>query len=329
MRLARAGEEIPLSFRARVRWDAGKATDWSVRAVDRLMTASIDRPRFLWIHLMDPHGPYAPSERCRAPFDPATYRRDGEPDLAVAPGNYATHEIPHYQAFDEERAPSVYRARYDGEIRCTDERVGDIVALLRKHGVWDHALVVLTADHGESLGEHDYYFQHGAVVYDDELRVPLVLHGPGIPAGRRVAASVSLIDVAPTVLDLLGLPVPATMEGKSLLPLLRGDVADRPAFAQTYYGEGVVALRQGDTKYIFTPPTAVGGVPAREELYDLAADPGELHDLAAEAPDRVRALRQTVAAWFDTQKDRPPGEPPLPPRDPAGERQLRALGYLN
>ena len=308
-----------------------------VRAARHIFAAPVHSPqdphdpRFVWLHLMDPHGPYAPAARCARPFDPATYRWPDEADLPVGTGNSGPRVIPHYQALGAERAPAAYRARYDGEIRCTDEHVAAILRMLRELGLWQTAIVILTADHGESLGEHGYYFQHGASAYDDTLRVPLIIRAPGLPRGRRIAQTVSLIDVAPTVLDLLGLPVPGHMEGRSLRPMLGGATADRSAFAQTYYGDGLVALGLGPAKYVFTPPPPAGvrtppRTPAREELYDLANDPGETHDLADTRPERVRELRRTVERWLATQRGGA-NEPALSP-DPAVERQLRALGYL-
>jgi arylsulfatase A-like enzyme len=142
--------------------------------------------------------------------------------------------------------PADYRARYDAAIRFTDDQIGAVVDALRTRGLWDRVVFVLTADHGEALGEHDYYFQHGSYAYDDCLRVPLLVRWPGqIPAGRRVAESVSLVDLTPTILELVGVAVEHPMEGQSLLPLVRGDGGDRPARAQTPYGVGTTALRRG------------------------------------------------------------------------------------
>src|SRR5262249_37369262 len=141
--------------------------------------------------------------------------------------------------------------------RYTDEHVAAIVEKLRARGLWDRALFILTADHGESLGEHAYYFQHGWFLYDDCLRVPLLVHAPGIaPARRRARSSIGLLDGAPTILEAVDVPAPAAMEGQSLLPLLRADGADRPAFAQTYYGDGLVGMRLGRMKYVFKPKQA-------------------------------------------------------------------------
>ena len=188
----------------------------------------------------------------------------------------------------QETSPASYRARYDAEVAAVDAHVGALVEMLRRHRLWDGTLFVLTADHGESLGEHGYYFAHGWYVSDESIRVPLVLRGPGVPRGRRLRQTVSLIDVAPTLLDLLGLPPSSTMEGRSLRGLLTGDAADGEAFSQTYYGEGLVSYRSGHMKYVFKPvradgPRAPSDPPfpdaSAEWLYDLDADPAEQQNL--------------------------------------------------
>jgi arylsulfatase A-like enzyme len=159
---------------------------------------------------------------------------------------------------------------------------------------------------------------------------------------------VSLVDVAPTVLEVLGLPRP-DVEGRSLLPLLDGDAEDRPAFAQSYHGTGSVSLTRGRLKYIFTPARAAAApLPAPEDepilpaepqhrLYDLLEDPAEEHDLSQVRAALTRALQAEVRAWLAEQHRRGEavarrvGAVTDQPRglDPIVESQLRALGYVN
>jgi arylsulfatase len=305
-------------------------------------------PFFLWVHFMDTHGPYFPPQALRDRFAPADYRWPGDPDaLPLGASNFGLGIIPRYQVVNDETSPASYRARYDAEVRYADDHVGAIVRALEARGLWDSTLFVLTADHGESLGEHDYYFAHGWYVSDDQLRVPLLVHGPGIPRGRRVRGSVSLVDVAPTVLDLFGLERPAAMEGATLRPLLGADEPDRDAFAQTFYGEGLVALRSGPMKYVFKPPrstaTRSGSDPpfadgSQEWLFDLTSDPGETSNLLESRRDVAAAMRGRLQAWLRAQEARGRGHAAEQPRqgnlpmrvlgDPQLERQLRALGYV-
>jgi arylsulfatase len=298
---------------------------------------------FLWVHLYDPHGPYHPPQAYRDSFRAEDYRWEGEADLPLSSGLNGLSLLPVYQAVGALRAPSAYRANYDAEIRYTDDHVQAIVARLRARGIWDRIVFVLTADHGESLGEHGYYFQHGWFAYEDCVRVPLLVRAPRLlPSGSRVRSPVSVIDVAPTLLALLGLPPRPDMEGTSLVGAARGEVAERPVFAQSYHGTGSAAVRLGRRKYIFTParspaappPSALDGVilPAapRHELYDVVADPGEIRDLAATDVEGLRDLQQRLRAWLAAQQERVKVRASAPiKRDPLLEAQLHALGYVN
>jgi arylsulfatase A-like enzyme len=200
----------------------------------------------------------------------------------------------------------------------------------------------VTSDHGESLGEHDYYFDHGDYVYDPGLRVPLGIVLPrGDPLHGRgeVDAWVSLVDVAPTLAELLDLePDPRwtqQQEGRSLVPWLRGEEPPAaPVFAESghpFFPEllerrvqmGVRgrfrAVIDGSHKLIWTP----GQEPGRDvELYDLETDPGETRDLSQEQPARVQALREKLAAWLRNGRVRSAA-----PSDADRER-LRSLGYV-
>lgn len=309
-----------------------------VQAAERLLDSPVGEPFFLWLHVMDPHGPYLPPAGYRSTFDPAAYRLAGDEDLLVSKNNYGRHVLPRYQIVDAERAPAEYRARYDGEIRYADEQVGAIVTALRTRGLWGRTVLILSADHGESLGEHDYYFQHGQSVTDDLLHVPLIISAPGLPRGRRIAATVSLIDVVATVLDLVGRRLPAGVEGRSLVPVIDGQEGDRPAWAESHQGEEAVALRRGRLKYIARAGSLGGG-----RLYDVVQDPGETTDLAAARPAEAAALDGELRAWMEVDQSRKrrhtevlaaqllQGRSQPAPTVPDQDRRqrLRALGYAD
>ncbi|MBL8137000.1 MAG: sulfatase-like hydrolase/transferase [Acidobacteria bacterium] len=220
-------------------------------------------PTALWVHLYDPHDPYEPPE-------------------------------PYASRFADRP--------YDGEVAWTDELVGRLRTLLEAHGLWQDALVVITADHGEALGEHGES-GHGYFAYETTLRVPFIARGPGLPAGTTIPGIVRAVDVMPTVLDLLGLSAsaPATT-GTSLAPAFRGGAAP----PGTTYAESLTPLvhyqwsdlrvwRDGSWKYILAP---------RPELYDLASDPGETRDLAAAEPARARALRAALEKVLRAERER-------------------------
>jgi choline-sulfatase len=243
-----------------------------------------DRPCFLWVHLFEPHAPY-------------------EPDPARGPEGRA---LP----------PSV---RYDDEVARADREVGRLLAGLGGRAAT--ALIVLAGDHGEAFGEHGE-IAHSVFLYDTTLRVPLIMAGPGIPPSAP-DASVSLVDVAPTVLDAVGLPAPDA-DGISLLPLARGGaVPDRELYAETFaplldFGWSPLrSVRSGPWKYIAAP---------RPELYDTASDPGEERDVARREESRVRGLGGRVARY--SGPDLPASTSAEATPDAESRSRLGALGYV-
>jgi arylsulfatase A-like enzyme/Tfp pilus assembly protein PilF len=241
-------------------------------------------PFFAWVHLYDAHFPYAPPEPYRGRF-------------AAAP--------------------------YDGEGAAVDAQVGRLLDFLASSGRDRDTVVVVAADHGEALGEHGER-AHGLLLYESTLRVPLLLREPGaLPAGRVVNEPVGLVDLAPTVLDLLALPVPAGLDGRNLAPALRAGREPEPAalYAETEYPASfgwapLHALRQGEWKL-------VRGVAS--ELYDLAADPAEACDLAQRETARRSALERPLVAL---QRDAPPVGAPSGSPDAESRARLASLGYL-
>lgn len=242
------------------------------------------RPFFLWVHYFDPHYPYTPPPPYDRQFDP-DYTGDLDGSLAtirrLRPGvALAARDRAHLLAL------------YDGEVAFTDAQIGRLVATLATSGLLDQTIVIVTGDHGESFGEHDAWL-HGTTLYNTEVHVPLLVRYPArITPGTVVTAPVQGIDIMPTVLDLLGLPVPPTVEGRSLVPLLTGasDGGDREAISQTPDDRFLAIARDG-WKLILDQATG------RPWLYHLASDPAETRDLAADYPQIVRWLEDRLHFW--------------------------------
>ena len=285
------------------------------------------RPLFVWIHLIDPHGPYA------APVEPDRFvgdahARPGLRSLPLGDANVGFAMIPKYQILNGARDPDYYVARYDAEIRYADDALGAFFARLRELGLWSHTLTVVTADHGETLDEptHRRYFAHEQLTYEEDARIPLIVHEPD--GSRDLTdldrdALVLSIDVAPTLLDLVGAAIPVEFEGQSLLRGPRD--ADEPVFSFGTYvpreertiGTQRSVLR-GPWRYVIN---TLDGV---EEIFDHRDDPREAHNVAATHPEEREALRRLLAEFMA----RPTTQNHPSDLSDAERERLKELGYL-
>lgn len=188
--------------------DAEKLTS---AALNWLQTHSKER-FFLWLHYQDPHAPYNPPEAFAHVFDPPA---PSGVTLPVVPMPEDPGGIPEYALLPDIFDPQVYIARYDAEIRYTDQSISEILKFVRENSLFSRTMIAVTADHGESLGENDHYFAHGHNVTSDLTNVPLFLYVPGRQE-QVYSHSVQTIDIAPTLLKLLSLKVPASFLGRFL-----------------------------------------------------------------------------------------------------------------
>jgi arylsulfatase A-like enzyme/Tfp pilus assembly protein PilF len=241
-------------------------------------------PFFAWLHFYDPHAPYTP---------PSPY------------------------------AERFARTPYDGEIAFTDAQVGRVIDALHASGRDRDTIVIVLADHGEGLGDH-HELTHAVLTYQSTMRVPLIVEGPGVPAGAVVAPRVATIDVVPTALGLLGLDVDPSLLGRDLRPLMAGrTLAADPFYQESLFGRlncHWAALRgwvKDDWKLI---------TGAEPELYNLADDPREERNLAAAQPDRVKRMTDDLQRGL--QRFAPGGDRAQPRAVSAEqEERLRSLGY--
>ena len=197
------------------------------------------------------------------------------------------------------RAPGPFRAdhdfwRYMNALHEGDDALGQFIAGLRRRGLDRRTLFVIYGDHGEAFGEHPGNFAHSLFIHEENVRVPLVIAAAGeITDPIRVSRVASLLDTAPTILDLLGLPAEGAQQGATLL-----DPDERMALFFTDYATGWLGLTDGCWKYVYQLDTT------RSRLFDVCRDPGETHDRAPDAPDRVARYRDRVVAWAAAQKAR-------------------------
>jgi arylsulfatase A-like enzyme/Tfp pilus assembly protein PilF len=247
-----------------------------------------DKPFFLWVHYWDPHQPHIP---------PAPFKEVFATDL------------------------------YQGEIAYADAALGQLLRELEPGGVAERTVVVMTADHGEGLEEHNEA-THSLLCYDGTLHVPLIMAGPGVAAGKRVTDRVGTVDIVPTVLELLGVPAPADLQGRPLAGLWKRSGGGQGRHG--YYSEtlsprvshGLGELRawfEGPFKYIHGP---------RSELYDLARDPGELNNIIDEDPQTASRLRG-ILERFLLATARPAEKAAAPAESAENLERLAALGYVS
>jgi arylsulfatase A-like enzyme len=290
------------------------------------LEATPGAPFFLFLHTYEVHAPYDPPVAHARRFVDPVYAGDiVAPSAQPAPARRAERSRAFWQGVD----PSSPEDRrhlsdlYDAGIHQADAQLGAFLDWLEARPVWRDTLIVLLSDHGEEFGEHGK-FQH-STLHREALHVPLVIRFPGddpVTRPRRIPAVVRLIDVKPTLLEFLDVPAPPHLQGRSLLPLLRGEPAPpRPVLSQTLKASRA-ALRDGDWKLIRDE--------RGEQLYRVSSDRGERRDLRADEPERAAelaarldALLAESAALRDSFAA--PGTQPI---DPQALEQLRALGYL-
>jgi arylsulfatase A-like enzyme len=265
--------------------------------IDRLTKQK--QPWLLFLRHLDPHSPYLPP----TPFERMFYGGN-----ECDPKNKSMDALKEFKPFrdyllswmPEGISDKEYViAQYDGEIAYMDAAIRTLFARLEAKGILDETLVVITSDHGETLYDHDCYFDHHGL-YDVTLHVPLILRYPGaVPAGKRVAGYSQHYDLVPTLLDLAGIESGIQFDGTSLLPMVRGEVASHRS--EFYITECTWMRKHGwrtpqwkliralEPDIHFKPPV---------ELYNLVEDPTEYNNLTEQEPDVVKVLSERMDAWI-------------------------------
>jgi len=306
------------------KWPERNAEDTTRAAIGILDGFSGDRGErlFLWVHYQDPHGPYTPPDGWRDRFLAAERARpDGDRRLPPESGHRGRGHLPGYQSVAGRRDVAFYRAGYDAEIHHLDGEVGRLLDRVRSRGFDASSLIVFTADHGESLGENDYWFAHGDRLDDVLVRIPLMIRVPSA-APRLRSDVVSLVDLFPTILARLFEDLPETpIAGRDLLAADAMKRETEPLLATLDSGGprrvGIVAAGH---KLVVTQ----AGRTSRRELYRLGA---EDEDLASVDPQRLEQMSDALRHRFEALHG-PVGETrrTLDERD---RENLRSLGYLD
>lgn len=266
-----------------------QARDWLSRVADQ--------PFFLWLHLMDPHSPYYPPQQALDLMD------QGSVDASRARylnsywnrGDLGGSESGNRRL---QRHRDEVIALYDAGIRWMDSQVARLVGALRELGLWDDCLLTLTADHGEEFLDHGGRYHPPSKVTEELIRVPLLLHGAGISRPSTVSEPFSLLHLPPTLLNLMEIPIPGAFRGTSYLPTLRDGkranadaivecVSDcsNPFVVENRLHPRLLAVRESRYKLVLDFKSQ-----AEEQLFDLEADPGERHPLAANSNNKSEKM---------------------------------------
>ncbi len=293
----------------------------TIKVIDWLKTHK-NNPFFLYVHYWGSHAPYRPPEPYKSMYLHDEFR--GEPkfvaisNLSLGDKHHGKGAIPYIVAENDITDVNYYISQYDGAISYTDAQIGRLIDNLKKLGLDKNTLIILTADHAEMLGEHDTYFSHGGC-YDENIRVPLIIKFPKLSLkGRVISRQVSLIDIAPTILEVAGLDKPSYMQGESLLAIIE-------------------PYRTYQTKYVFSSYVQQFALRTKEwklikndsiwELYNLNKDPKEQHNLVYDKPYKFRQLKQVLENWKKHITSLIPARKG-PPLTEENKERLRSLEYV-
>ena len=308
--------------------DAERTTDAALEWLNE--ARFLKQPHFLWLHYMDPHGPYTPPEDKPLHFDHET------------PIPVKLERIPKYNRLDDNTNGAFYVDRYDEEIAYADREIGRFLDIYEQQGLLENAIVLFIADHGESLLNHEQLFTHGWHVYEETVRVPWLMLAPN-QTGGRIKTPISLVDVAPTLLDMVGFDNLNHFDGRSLL----GEPNEHIFLEGLGLGRGKQyrGLIQDQKKWVIYSENGTENPQARI-FFDLAKDPLELNPLSWEEagpapkalihafnrdPDPSGLPRNVIKGnKLQTAKTKPEDGLPVIATDLDEEtlEKLRALGYI-
>lgn len=276
----------------------GRVADGTTRDALEWIDENEDGPFFMFVHYFDPHIPYEPPPPYDTLFDPGYTGKIKSPYNPKGLTMYRNKDFAQMESLSDADWNRI-RSLYDGEIAFMDEAVGVLLDGLEQRGLSENTLVVFLSDHGEEFFEH-HGFEHGHSLYDELIKVPMIFSLPGVlPEGVRVSRQVRLLDVAPTVLDVLGLKPWQEVEGVSLMPLLSGTgelSSATPTLLPPDFAFSESILYGQEQKSLSAYPWKIVYEIRQDEItfFNLAQDPGETIDLSGESSESLRLLEQAL-----------------------------------
>ncbi|TBR20221.1 hypothetical protein EPO66_00180, partial [bacterium] len=256
---------------------------------------------FIWLYFFGAHGPYnTPPAYQKLFYDDQPVKIEKHLPIAVN-ADEVFGVIPNYIAEPGKTGINYYISQYDRKIRFVDEQVGLIFDWLKKDGLDKNTLIILMADHGESLGEHGLYFDHAKTLYDELLKVPLIIHFPKIRLNnKKIRQQVRLMDVVPTIVDMLNInkkKIPVNFDGVSFKACILDGKCNMPkyVFSKSWF---LFSIRTETNKLIYRGQK----IPNEYELYDIKNDPGEIKNIIIEEEGLFEELKQKLGRYVTNSK---------------------------
>lgn len=278
-------------------YDKNISAEEVTRKTVSLIEEKLNNNFFLWIHYFDPHGPYKPPTPYNSMFLNNSRGKTVPISKKMDSGFMA---IPGYVAENNITDVDYYISQYDGEIRFVDEQIGLLWRKVKELNLDKNTILIITADHGEAMGERQHYFEHWAALYDEIIRVPLIIKCDKITSFARVIKQqVQSIDIAPTILELVHIDKPRTMQGNSLFPMIKTGEKHPSFFSfsecgfQTPGSKSVECIRTNEWKLIYKEENNKEDY----ELYNLNLDPEEKNNLIAIEINKFKFLNKKLKQW--------------------------------
>jgi len=320
---------------------------------------------FIWTHFFDPHLPYNPPPPYDSLFDPYyhgwgriffdVFNHKASPNISVnnpdltpiqkdtlarmMNGNFNNLDMTYNRIGLRDRDITYVKSLYDGEIKFMDYHIGILLDQLGKMNLTKKTIIIFTADHGESLGEHGIYWGHKGI-YEPSIKIPLIIHIPGMSA-QEIKATVTNMDILPTILDLLKLPVNTKtrqrFDGKSMMPLIEGKTNTIHEMLFIEQSNNMAkAIKKNDFKYINPVqenfPYFPNDYRHQEGLYHLKPDPDELHNLVPMGDlqnNSYQDLRQNLLLWAGKTWSTKEDSEEIQKLEESQKEKLKSLGYIN
>ncbi len=296
--------EIVIALNNRCK-DSESLTHWALKFIER----SKNTPFFIWIFYYPPHAPYIPPPYLQDLFigDSIYKKQIKEYDmLSISSEMYHSfgREIPMEAYLEPHKEYAYYIAQYDGYIRYIDELIGRIINELKKLNLYKDTLIIINSDHGELMGEHGRYFCHGELLYEPLIKVPLIMRYKSFPQGEKISTQIELIDLVPTILDILDISIPETFQGESFLDVILGKRNKHKKYAFSILEDYRISLRTSKYKLIknirSTPfEEKLNLKPPKYELYNIQNDSLEINNVSQKYPEIVKEFEKVLKEFME------------------------------